>query len=416
MKKKHIAVVGGGITGCVTALLAAKKGLDVSLYEISDSLGGVLKDLKAKDERFINGCQYFEPAKWFNELQTHKEYEEIFHKLTLSHGSYTKFNNKSHAEKNYPEATFVDSFKNFKLNFKNQNNLADRYECYPKKISQYLKKWVKRFQINLEDLKWNAASKGLLTSRIYLKKHLPEIIVYKKKDSLADELYGIPRTELNLKEVKAFLPRVGYDEFFSDIHKKLLNSGVKVFTKTPIRPNYSKNNFSLISGNKKIDCDYIVWSCNPTGLIKCYDNTKLQSKNIKVRVYCFNLNEKLNNHFYTHVYTKNSSIFRIFLYRLSGKSKITLECFDEEENIKNITKNISKILKDFKINTKLSKKNLKLVNRQRRYFLVSLSDEKTLKTFFKKTKNSNLICGAWNIYGREKKIDYLESQINSLIA
>ena len=50
MKKKHIAVVGGGITGCVTALLAAKKGLDVSLYEISDSLGGVLKDLKAKDD------------------------------------------------------------------------------------------------------------------------------------------------------------------------------------------------------------------------------------------------------------------------------------------------------------------------------------------------------------------------------
>ena len=104
------------------------------------------------------------------------------------------------------------------------------------------------------------------------------------------------------------------------------------------------------------------------------------------------------------------------MYRLNGKSKITLECFDEQEDIKNILKNITLILKDFKINVKLSEKNLKLTNSQRRYFLVSLSDERILKSFHNKTKDSNLICGPWDIYAREKKMNYLKSQINSLIS
>ena len=416
MKKKRIAIVGGGITGCVTALLAAKKGLEVSLYEISDTLGGILKDLKIGNERFLNGCQYLEPSKWLNELRFHKEYQKILHKFELNHGSYTKFNNIPHAEKNYPGPTFIDSFDNFELNCKYKNTLLDRYECYPKKIPENLKNWTKRFKVNLNELKWNAAENGLLTSRIYLKKHLRKMLIYKENDVLADELYGIPKKEINMQEIQVVLPRNSYDEFFKYLCKELLNENVKVFKKTPIKPAYDNNSFSLFFGKKKIICDHIIWTCNPTNLIKCYDNAKLQSKNVKIKIYCFNLNEKLDYYFYTHVYSKNTSIFRVFLYRLNGKSKITLECFDEQEDIKNILKNITLILKDFKINVKLSEKNLILTNRQRRYFLVSLSDERILKSFYNKTKDSNLIYGAWDIYVREKKINYLKSQINSLIS
>ncbi len=57
-KKKNVAVIGGGIGGMEVALVCAKRGHDVTVYEKSDKLGGVFiaaaaPDFKEKDKALI---------------------------------------------------------------------------------------------------------------------------------------------------------------------------------------------------------------------------------------------------------------------------------------------------------------------------------------------------------------------------
>ena len=57
-KKKKVAVIGGGIGGMESALVLAKRGHSVTLYEKSDKLGGVFiaaaaPSFKEKDRALI---------------------------------------------------------------------------------------------------------------------------------------------------------------------------------------------------------------------------------------------------------------------------------------------------------------------------------------------------------------------------
>lgn len=45
-KQRKVAIIGAGITGLTTAFYLQKKGIDVTLYEKSDHIGGVIKTIK----------------------------------------------------------------------------------------------------------------------------------------------------------------------------------------------------------------------------------------------------------------------------------------------------------------------------------------------------------------------------------
>ena len=67
--KREVAIIGGGITGCVAALYAAKKGHKVILLEKSSSLGGILRDTKNKNNIYFNACQYLSSNEtWYKNL------------------------------------------------------------------------------------------------------------------------------------------------------------------------------------------------------------------------------------------------------------------------------------------------------------------------------------------------------------
>ena len=59
--KKHynVSIIGGGTTGCITALLLSKLGHKVTLFEKKEVLGGTIGDLENNYEKFLNGPQYF---------------------------------------------------------------------------------------------------------------------------------------------------------------------------------------------------------------------------------------------------------------------------------------------------------------------------------------------------------------------
>ena len=53
MKKKRIAIIGGGFSGCVSAFLLIKLGYDVSLFEKGGKLGGTSSDIINEKNFFL---------------------------------------------------------------------------------------------------------------------------------------------------------------------------------------------------------------------------------------------------------------------------------------------------------------------------------------------------------------------------
>ena len=61
MKKKSFVIIGGGLSGCASALYLRAKGHKVSIYEKDKQLGGITKDLKFDKQRYLNGPNYLNP-------------------------------------------------------------------------------------------------------------------------------------------------------------------------------------------------------------------------------------------------------------------------------------------------------------------------------------------------------------------
>ena len=108
-KPKIIAIVGGGITGCVSALYAAKKNLNVHLIEKDKNLGGILKDVSFQGHNYYRACQYFNPeSKWYREIPF-KELDLI--NFDHDKATYTDIFNEKSFEKDIAGPVIRTDFK-----------------------------------------------------------------------------------------------------------------------------------------------------------------------------------------------------------------------------------------------------------------------------------------------------------------
>jgi len=411
----EISIVGGGISGCLTALSAEKKNYkNIKVYEITKKIGGVLSDLNFNKEPFFNGCQYLDAdSPWFKSLIKENLFKKSdFYIEDVKYGCFTDFEKKKAYTTKYPEPIFFEKYNNFKLKRKKVKNLQDRLELYPKKISKNLISWVKNFGIEPKEISAECAKNGLMLSRIYLHQHSREILKYKKENKLADALYGLPKNMLGLKNVKTAVPKKGYNYFFYKLKEILEKKKVKIHFSSSIKANYFKNSFIINNFDQYLDTKKIVWTANPTNLIKSYNNKKLDSKYIFVSVICTNLNTKIKNNFYINVYSKKLKIFRIYCYNLDNKPKLTIEGFrGVEKEIDKIHNKINDIFKRFGINLNLNKKQKYYKVIQKRFFLVTLKDKSYLDDFYKNSSKTNLVHGAWDSFLREQKLNQIEKYL-----
>ena len=93
---KKIAIVGGGISGCLTAIHYSNLGHNVEIFEKDNFLGGIMKDLETKNDFYFNGPNYFEADSWWiKELKKDKLFKNLFCNFKLKYGSYNDlFNTK----------------------------------------------------------------------------------------------------------------------------------------------------------------------------------------------------------------------------------------------------------------------------------------------------------------------------------
>ena len=411
---KKIVIVGAGFTGLYSAFLASEMGHQVELYETSNYPGGIAKDLSIESNiKFIRGCHYLQKKSLFSETIQKKTKEKNFDEENLKYMSYCDlFSEKNNILDDYPDL-FFDGDINLRHAKLKKNNLKSRIDSYPKVISKPLFEWVSRFKINCKDLVEDSNRNGLMFSRVYLKnnKNLNKL---KSKEPNVDDLYGSRNFKKNRK-VKTLLPKNGYDHFFKMYLNILKKKNVKFFFKTPIKVNWkNKKNLEIMKFNNNIVCDNIIWTGNPTPLIKNYNNIKLDSASINIRFLSFHLEGSLKQSFYIQVYSKKMSILRIFIYKLSNIICSTVECFDENIKVTKIIDDINYVLKKFNYNLKIKNKKTFNDSFQKRYSILTHNDKKTLIKFKKDTINSNLISGPWELYSREDKFKNIKKLITNL--
>jgi len=412
--KKKIAIIGGGITACACAFILNDKGYEVEIYEKTNSLGGILKDLKFNKKTFLSGPQYLDKSHWIKNLFKKINFKKDFKQINLKFGSITDLFDKKTVFTNqfaHPSTNrlFVKIRKKKDKNF----SLIERLNCYQSNISNPLKLWIKNFNKNFKELHVNC-SVPIQISRIFFKNSKNIIRQEKERNQFADDLLGLP----NLKQYqKFFVPTKGFDDFFKKIDFYFDKQKIKIFKNKIIKINYS-DKFIFLDGKKKIKADYYIWACNPVPLINASKKILLDNPSVRIMTFCFDvkLESSKGEDIYFQVFSNLNKINRIYLYKLENKYKLNIECFfDESLNFKEIKKITEKYLNKFGLS--FLKFDFQGCKKELRHILYTNNDYKIFLNFYEEFKNQNLIPGFWEEYSREIKIkkiiNYFEKKINS---
>jgi len=151
-------------------------------------------------------------------------------------------------------------------------------------------------------------------------------------------------------------------------------------------------------------------------VVKSFNGEDLESNNYKVIQ--FNSNIKVSKNFrttYVQVFSEQSNIIRISLYKIKNIKKISIETiFDSQMDIQEIYNEALKILERFNIflvldNASFSK-NLDL-----RFNIISQKDFEILKKFNYEIRGCNLLSKFWLQYGIDKKIHSLFAELKKKI-
>lgn len=395
----EISIIGGGFTGI--AVLKNLKKKNISIYEASEKLGGILRDYRNLDGEFFSSCQYIDAStNWLS----HMNLTEDFYKFEHNYGSYTDIFGKKTISKNFAgpvysgrlSLKFID-----KLNF---TSLENRLNIYPEEISLPLINWFESIGVRT-NLTHHTAIDGFQANRIYCLNMHKEISEMKSNSKFFDELYGLPREELNLKKIYSFLPRSGFNRYFDEIKKNL---GNQVNLKMSCRP-VRLGKYIHIKYKNKMECPKkLVWTVNPTPLFKeAFDINLDSNKHFAETIFGF-LNKRVELPFYIQVYSNQSSILRIYIYNINGKGCFSVEKSYDNTDEKIIIKNAQNILSNF-----FSYKFQKISGKKRstRYFVYTVRDHNLLKYYQKNNSLKNLIFTDFLTYGRNDKVDSILKQL-----
>ena len=408
--KKNFAIVGAGISGLVSAYFLAKKGHKVSIYESSNKVGGITNDFISEGNQFFSGCHQLLPSEWLKEINKKNSL-----KLSNFKVHYANFTELSNEDPSYDWKFALPTFNKilFKKNQKSKNkNLSDRINLYPKRISTFLNNWLKKIGTDFDAKLINSDSSiGLGISKIAIKNNLKKIYELKKKNKLLDSIFAISNIDRGKKRLNGLIPSRGYSFSFDKIEKILKSNNVIINKSTPVKPIWKKKNLHLFSKGKEMSFDKIIWTGNPTALIKTYGFPKLDSKKIDIKIFCGDLKSEIRDCFYIQVFSLKTNITRMFFYSINNQPKFTIEAFDNFNN-ENIINEAKTILKKLRLKIIFKKKIQTL--QQKRYSLVTLKDQEIMKKFYKKAKNSNLIHPDWKKYSREEKINEILFKIRPI--
>ena len=409
---KKISIIGGGITGCVSAFLLSHLGYEVNLFEKKERLGGSILDIKENNDIFLNGPQYFQAdSDWFKKLKEFKLFKDHFYSFKGSYihnskknnvyKSYIDIFNKIEISQLYAQPSTKIKFKKLKKK-RNTSLLKSRLASYQENIKAPIENWCKNFSMQYRNLHESCAEIMSVT-RIFFLKDQKKIKLLKKKNKIADKLLGIPMT--SDKEMFS-VPKKGNDFFFKKF-EKILKKRINIHYNSNIK--IIKNNFDdlkIFNNQNEIIGDQIIWTANPIPLMKDLGYGVFENPVVRTKVYCANINfvekYKIDN-FYIQVFSKRANIYRIYIYKLNNKLKITIETFMGRDNTKVDVDFLHALLAKFKIKIKIVTSFIE--KKEIRHILITQNDYNKFIQFDKDFVSKKLIGGGWHLFGKDRKIN-----------
>ena len=402
--KKKISIVGSGLTGIISALYLYKKNI-VSVYDLKPHPGGVLTDvLSNTEDSFFKGCQYINAkSDWFKLVKNILPNE--FKIFKPAYYSYTEKKDQIIASNKFA----LPVFKNIKFNkyiSKSKNkSLLDRYNNYDSNIKNFMYDLTSKYSIKPEKIISSNAI-NLQLNRICSLNQSQEIARL-KKNIFFDKIYALEAKKLNIF-YKSALPKNGYNIIFKKLSEFLEAKGVQFHYRSRIYPNWNKDDLVLNVNGNILKTDFIVWTGNPVVLINNYFKKKMESINFKIKQFNFASKKNILQNIYIQVFSNKTSITRIFLYKLGGHQKISVECvYSIKEDDSKIIRDLKSILSFYKINLNLFDFEFKNYVKYLRHDLCSLYDFNLLNKFRNPCTYKTIICSDWEEYGRDIKIDNL---------
>ena len=395
--QEKIAIVGGGITGIISARELSKAGYSVDLYEARKQLAGTLKDFEHDGEIFLNSTQYLKAnSSWYSDFE-----DDIMLRFKHEYASYTDiFGHKSFANDFAGPVCDVDISPDLdalppSCSFM---SIKDRLDAYPKCISENLSTWLERCGLDLTKTHHSALD-GLQLSRVFPRSNIDHIRVLKETNKLASDLYGLPRHILNLPDLHSMIPLNGYNELFDYFQSTA--DDFAIYRRENVRLKLDDNKHKLIGKNGNIDTyDRIIWTANPSDYLSKRYEQNVDSAKIKMNITVGLLKQCVEKPFYIQVFSSVSSVLRIYIYNMHGKGKVTIERMDEDVGEGQILEHCNNILSYFGHPQILS-----LIHSfpQNRFFTYSIDDFELIEKVFKKPYY-DLIMSDFRKFGRDAKI------------
>jgi hypothetical protein len=398
-----ISIVGGGFTGCAAAIYLARKGHQITLWESTDQLGGILQDLNFENAFYLNGCQYLD--KGFVDLLGG---DHDLLKFPHEYAGLTVLNNtRIQVTNDCAQPTLEGNVKLSEI-ASIEGSALERLTAYGNH-SHELIEWAKPFG-NLAQIDWRCLIPMQL-SRVYFPNDL-DVPALKKKCKRNDDLLLIPRQLQGKMPEPAWLPKNGYTYFFKNIEKVLIDLGVDIRRQSPVKPLLDKGQIRIVTRNESINSDAIVWTSNPQPLLSRVYGIKLHTPPISMKLLvgdiCNEIHMPVKLPFYWQIFDKKSSIVRLFIYKLGDKIRFSAESFDTVDNA-----STWKELQDVMSICGLGKgHSLVSVINQKRYVNFSTYELKIFQTLTPLMQKNGLISGGWQYFGREEKLTHIFSMFD----
>ena len=405
---QRVRIVGGGLTGILAAFQAHRLGArDIELYERLDRLGGVAQPELRGGHEMREGCIYFGPQ------------GDPIRELLEAHGAeFEEFDNRfGSVSMGADGLAYLDDFGgpalpggDISLTQPAGESLGDRLGCYAPELAAPLERYV-RWHTGCEaaDLHESAAIPMAINRVFPAGASLDDLAEAKRKDDLANEIFGIPRNLWGYtSNSKASLPKGGFHQLFDHCREALDAIGVRVF------------DGHMASAKRMLsdECaqDVVVWAASPIPLFKPMGVEVPRAPARKFATYTFAVNWSGALPFYVQNFTAEGSCFRVYIYESAGEVLLTAECVEKCE-IAALHRDIHTMLDGFQGQLTIGELLYTAVKPRWLYHSIGTITKLTeLGEALRESRGSNFVTGAWAAYAKGEKFVEVEANLQTALA
>lgn len=413
-----VAVVGGGITGCVTALSLCEEGHEVTLFELGRKLGGSLFDVHDETGFWYSGCQYLtEGVDWLATLQSSMKCD--FYTFPHRYELITRCGNRTIYEPEMAAPVLPASLVSLPEKIGQRETMRDWFSSYGEDAGRFLGSLAERCGHGGDRLAGECAI-ALQMGAVMIDADPAELKILKARDPVADRLFFLPHRVRDSGNVppRAVLPRDGFDVLFREFHRVLEERGVRIVLRSGITAravNGKHTAFAAFIGSQELDAHLTVWCCNPTVLMLAAGFGKIDSPVSKFRhVHCELSGVEPIEPFYLQCFDPASQVLRVFVYPAGRRMKVCVECFPgPEQSVNAAISFATECLRYTMTGAMLEPRHVSAFTA---HYLFTPRDRGIFAAFNAVASKNRFVSGAWEEFGRNQKIARIRREAEALIS